>query len=530
MMAKARSKPGTTKKRRKYLRSTCEDPLYEQLGLTLCGRFSEMDIGVLGLPEKIVSFYREIDFNHVSNYLDQTPDGVDHLLFVNVNKNEVLDTLDAFFADYFDRVKKAYEANPVPIYELIGIPDLKRYRNKSVWSLPLKSDYLHLIVTHGLERNGIISMYELLKLNLNDLHKFIKFTDDNQAREFLSFLKTMDVERFNELTDFCAPVDEDEEVPVLPCVPAGSSKKVSGMMDDVLAGDEVSLEGLSAYERALYKKAKAAVDICGSDFYFDVVDNPEEFRKAGKAFVQATGTLLEMMDRNCRRACLYNAVPEWIRNLPIGFLIQYCHTETLYDINVIKSYMSGIDPDLALEKTYLETDELLRSAGNLGDYDHIVFTHNVRMLDDIMDWAATFSIEGAVDECVYKLKNGTIDRNRWRDNPLITARASGLKLKPAEEKACRAEVDRGKVQDNTVYEITGNFRNARHNLFAAIFLTHGSDPVTKDDLEKYMSKEAAYMVWNAVTSGYLDNCLCMYSKQADAVVLRMQMYGKHYWY
>ncbi|MCD8294157.1 MAG: hypothetical protein LUE27_02760 [Clostridia bacterium] len=532
-MAKSQGSKKTTKKRRKYLKATSEEPLYKQLGLTLCGRFSEMDIGVLGLPKEIVSFYRDIDFNSVSHYLDQTPENVWHLLFVYVDRNKVLDTLDDFFVDYFESVKKAYEANPVPIYKLIEIPDLKRYINKSIWSLIARDDQDYEMIPkaiRSLEQHGIISMYELLKLNLHDFHSYTD-VNENEAREFLSHIKSVDVEHFDTLTTFCAPMKVKEDVPVIPPFPVKSKARVSAMIDDALAGDDVSTEGLSDYDRTLYSMAKAAADLCGSDFYFDVADNPDIFRNLGEALVRFSGPMLEMMDLNYKRACLYNKVPEGIRPFTTGLLYQYRHPQDYFDATKLKSYMRGIDPDMPLEEAYMLMDEKLRSAQSIGEYNRILFDCNASALDDIMEWVATISIERAVDECVYKLRDGLINRDRWKDNPLICAVVSGRKLFPAEEEACRKLGKNTMVRENACREILYNFRSAKHDLFAAMFLMNGNKPVTKKDLEKIMSKEAAHMVWNAVKDEYLDEGLYIYSRQADAVMTRskyIEMYSRKY--
>ncbi|MCD8294158.1 MAG: hypothetical protein LUE27_02765 [Clostridia bacterium] len=519
-MAESRGKQKTTKKRRKYLRATSPEPMYSQLGLLPGGRFSEMDLNVLGLNEDAVDYFDRVGYRNVGELLKKDPPGLGKIYWYGVDKNEILNAVDSFFVDYFDSEREKYEANPVPIYELLGINDLKRYMNRTIWTMQMQNACSS--VPRGISslvKSGIVSMYELLKLNLPDFHRKAKL-DEDKGREFLSAVKWCDEHYFDDYTTFCAPLDEDEEVPVLLPVPEESKDIVSRMMDDALAGDEVSTEGLPAYEKSLYARTKAAADICGPDFYFDVIESPYKFWKFSKELVRMTGPALQLMDDNYYMACLFNEVPEQLCKLSYRYLMHFSHPHHMYYEDDASLFPYGFSRSLSIEDMFNSMEPILRSARSEKEYNAAYEKYNMGVLVNMMMWAVTATVEKAVDDCMYRRKRSP-HRDKWDElnDKIIDYRANGYTIKKTAELTGQTQYYVTSVEKDIPAMVRRYFWNAEHDLFAVLFLLCGFKPITQSEIERLMTKEASYMLWKAVTSGAIDCELYSYSPRRNAVII-----------
>ncbi|MCD8307741.1 MAG: hypothetical protein LUD51_05920 [Clostridia bacterium] len=364
------------KEKRQYITDTrSQSGLQYMLHISPDGVFSRIPLDHVGFDDDVLELLANHRIMTIGQILKCSPASLRKKRYLAGYVIGMMDALDAYFCRAFEEGKKAYQNNPVPIYRLIGLKDIDRYRNYLLYDFK-QSRNNYSVDGDALRAHGIITLYDFLKMNLIEYHKYGRYEDSTLRSMLMNLHSDLDIIT-RRMLPMSYPLNEPEIQVISYPLPAREAYKVSSLTDDRIAGDEVSTAGLTVYEKALYDRSAEAIADCGADFYYDVLDNREAFEKLAECLAAFCPAALELMQRKEMLRSLYMAVPERFRQMPARALYHY---KMPRNRNGFKSSPYSMYVGTAREPSFFRNWELFHSTGRMLSLED-AYRHMERMAE-----------------------------------------------------------------------------------------------------------------------------------------------------
>ncbi len=381
------------------------------LNIAAYGVFAKIPLDHVGFDPYILEQLRVHRITMLGQLLTYSPASLRKKRYLQSFIIEILDALDEYFCKAFEEGKKAYYDNPLPIYKLMKLENIDQYRNYLLYDFKVGMRNFPQEFSE-LRAHGIITVYEFLKMNLVTLHEITVIGDSYVRHMMINLHDALQYLFLARTHPMPCPLDEPETQIITYPLPAKAMYKAALLTDDRIAGEEVSTEGLTPYEKALYDRSRDAIDLCGADFYYDVLDNREAFAGFAKRLSAFTSPVLELMQRKEELRNLYMAVPEKFRKMPARALYHYMvprlrtNRGTSYCIYAVSSrevrflnsweQFHGAGRMASLEDCYRHLEHTVEACGTIEDFDKLMDYDGDWQFQDLLSWLANVSMLNAV--------------------------------------------------------------------------------------------------------------------------------------
>ncbi len=427
----------------------------------------------------------------------------------------------------------------LPLYKILGYEDISRYRNIPVdaytdsWIVSR-----HSKVIDAATQSGVLTLHELLTLDLDSVYGMMREHPVSYDREpdyfekskvvdhsaVFDFLVSLDYTLRNEdreFNRFFSLIDIDESPqPVTYPIDSGRQYRVRCLLDDSIAGEEVSPDGLLPEERDLYSKAAGAVEDCGPGFYEDVTDNPEYYKQLAEAFRTCVKENLKDVEEYAWIMSRLYGIPECIRNMKVSKL------EKFYDLHR-KGMFDFLEDDERNMTVYDFLSSYIKEA--LADLDQFNQRY-VDEMDNFLSWAGTLSMDQVIKE-TFTMRMDESSRmpsdDREEAGKVAALVAGGMSR---QEAGRMLGISNMKVASDERYMVNALWEHlsgfggyCRHDLVATYFLlNYGETVLDKKTLEGIVGPVYAYIYWMYIvrTCEEVTNYLYKYSPEDDVIYMK----------
>ncbi|MCD8307742.1 MAG: hypothetical protein LUD51_05925 [Clostridia bacterium] len=510
-------------KKRHFLNGNSHDTFADDACVNANGAYKTVAIDEAGFSDEILDIMKHrMGIGTVGQLLQYSSFDLRHSWCLKNYMIETLDTFDDYLYESLEKQKKEYYDNPVPIYRLLGLKDISRYANYLIYDF--NRVVLHFIpeVFGSLRKRGIITLMDFLKLDLAAYHENFECTD-YEVRIVLGGVKK-GLRSINKVPSMVMPLDCPGKDVITYPLPEDAREKVSSITDDRIAGDKVSLKGMTSYEKALYSRSAEAIEDCGEGFYYDVLDNREPFESFAKSLAVFHAPEMELLQRKEMIRRLYYAVPDRLKKMPARVLNRYMrprYTDTgsdwpyrsyfnSKDVVFFKSYepLRKSDRMMTLEDAFSHMEDLMNGCTTIEELDRLIDTDNDEQFIDLLDWLSHASVLNAIydnfmkpprqhsHEAAKQMKQQITET----DPDEVIARFHEMMIDSDEE--CDAFPYYG--DDDWNYSFWSIYSGCRYDFFAVYMLLTGKTSVPgnildgflyledADDFRKYLSYESKY--------------------------------------
>ncbi|MCD8286663.1 MAG: hypothetical protein LUD50_05510 [Clostridia bacterium] len=403
-------------KKRHFLNGRTLEPFAESACVPY-GFFKNDPIEEVGFSDEIVEILKHyLGISSVWSIMNYSSAQLRRSWSLRNYVSEVIDTVDDYIYEAIEKRKKEYYDDPVPVYKLLEVKDISRYGNYLLYDFNRK--VLHFVpeVFAPLRANGIITLQDFLKMNLVVYHEYAE-CNDKQVRTILSEVKK-GLRSISKVPSLAFPLDSPGKDVIIYPLPEDARERVSSLTDDRIAGDKVSLKGMTSYEKALYNRSKDAIDDCGEDFYYDVLDGKEVFEGLAKGLAMFCSPEIELLERKSMIRSLYLSVPEKLRQMPARALCHYmrprytntgndwpyrdwCGIRQVVFFNGWDAFRTS-DRMVSLEKAFMHMEELMDSCSTVDELDKLIETDNDVQFIDLLDWLSHATMLNAIYDSFMK--------------------------------------------------------------------------------------------------------------------------------
>ncbi|MCD8294153.1 MAG: hypothetical protein LUE27_02740 [Clostridia bacterium] len=488
------------RKRQLITDARCVQPLNCMLSISNLGYFDRIPLEHVGFSDDILELLREHGMTVLGDILGQSPAALRRRRYLYAYVPDMLDALDAYFCKAFEEGEKAYREDPVPIYRLLKLRDIEKYRFCLLHDFSSNVTKSFPDVFKALRASGIITVYDFFKMNLIDYHECVD-QDDSSLRYMLNWISiVLKGSVCNTLPMPCPVNDRETEVITYP-LPAIAKRKVSLLTDDRIAGDDVSVKRLTPYEKALYDRSEEAIEDCGVGFYYDVVEDKEPFVSLSKTLAAFYAPVLELMQRKVLLRNLYMAVPEKFRQMPVRAMYHYMVPRSMNpegnspycrfaccgrEVPFFKEWelFQHQGRMMPLEDAYRHLEELVEECGTIEDFDRIMETDGDWEFLDLLHWLGSVSMLTAVYDSFlktsYKDSHEAPDAMKAiipeADPDEVIARLCAMKH---DQKQVNPDVFPYYKKPYDAFRLTmsGRFSSSRYDFFAVYMLLAGKTSV-----------------------------------------------------
>ncbi|MCD8286664.1 MAG: hypothetical protein LUD50_05515 [Clostridia bacterium] len=389
--------------------NTC---LYYILNISESGVFSKIPLDHVGFDPYILDLLTSHRIKTIGQLIVQSPASLRKKRYLQGLVIDMLDALDEYFCRAFEKGRKAYNENPLPIYKLLGLEDIGRYRNFLLYDFKSRLSFEQTYA--DLCAHGIITLQDLLKMNLVSWHEICALNADVYVRRMLRDLSAGLDSRVRNIIPMAYPLDDAGTEIITYPLPPKAIYAVSSLTDDRIAGDEVSTEGLTPYEKALYDKTCEAIEDCGEGFYYDVMDNREFFECLAKSLSVFWPPALQLMQRRTMLHNLYMSVPERFRKIPARALYHYraprrkdgfkcspyetynyCHDREVWCFASWEIFQ-GKGRMMPLEDCYRHLEKQAWNCETIDDFDRLIEADRDWQFLDLLYWLGRVSMLTAI--------------------------------------------------------------------------------------------------------------------------------------
>ncbi|MCD8294151.1 MAG: hypothetical protein LUE27_02730 [Clostridia bacterium] len=404
-------------RKRHFLNGNSQETFAESASVPANGVYKSVSIDEAGFSDEIADKMKHsLGITTVGQLLQYSSYDLRHSWSLKEYVIETLDTFDEYLYESLEKQKKEYYDNPEPIYRLLGLKDPGRYANYLIYDF--NEAVLHFIpeVFGSLRKNGIITLLDFFKLDLVAYHELFECSD-NEARLVLVCVKK-GLRSISKVPAMVMQLDSAGKDVITYPLPEDARGKVSSLTDDRIAGDRVSLKGMTSYEKALYGKSCEAIEDCGEGFYYDVIDSKEIFESFSKSLAVFYSQELELLQRKEMIRSLYFAVPDRIRKMPARVLCRYMrprYTDTgsewpyrnyynAREVVFFKSYepIRTSDRMMTLEAAFGHMEDLMNGCSTIEELDKLINADNDKQFMDLLDWLSHANMLNAIYDTFMK--------------------------------------------------------------------------------------------------------------------------------
>ncbi len=507
------------------------------------GVFSKIPLDHVGFDPYVLDQLRVHRITVIGQLIGYSPASLRKKRYLQSFVIEMMDALDEYFCNAFEEGKKAYRKNPLPVYRLIGLKDISRYRNYLLYDFNIGSYHDNSDI-NSLRAHGIITLQDYLKMNLLTYHEYGHYEDDASVRAMLMHFRTVLDTKIRIMLPVPYPLDEPESQVISCPLPARAAYTVSSLTDDRIAGDEVSTDGLTPYEKALYDRTREAIDDCGGEFYYDVLDNREFFESLEKSLAVFRSPVLELMQRRIMLRNLYMSVPERFRRMPARALYHYMvprrrdgHYSSPYtkyasygrEVRFLRSWelFHGQGRMMPLEDCYRHLEKQLDGCESIEEFDNLIETDCDWQLLDLFHWLANVSMLTAVwdnflRDTEYSVREATDERKALvpETNPDETIARFTL-MNHSKKPARTGLFDYyERPYSYTWFGLKDRYKAYRYDFFAVYMLLTGKTSVPFDLARGLLRPEDAISLANFFSE--FSNYIFLYDYNPDTDMVTMK--------
>lgn len=404
-------------KKRQFVNGKSQDSFADCACIPVNGFFTDEPVDDVGFSDEILNILKRYEGIYtVRSLMVHSSIQLRRCWSLREYMPEVLDTIDEYLIEVIGKRRKEYYDNPVPVYTLLGVKDISRYANCLLYDF--NRMVLHYVpgTFDCLRANGIITLQDFLKLDLAAWHRFDEWTDTG-VRVVLRDVKR-NLRSASKLPSLPYPLDSPGKEAITFPLPEEAREKVSSLTDDRLAGDKVSLKGLSPYEKALYNRAKDAIDDCTADFYYDILDFKEPAERLAQSLALFCSPEIELMQRRAMICSLYLAVPDRIRKMPARALCHYMmprythedrnwpYRDRYNSREVVffqnwQPFSSG-SRMISLEDAFAHFEELMNGCRVIDELDRLIDEDRDMQFIDLLHWLSHATMLNGVYDSFFK--------------------------------------------------------------------------------------------------------------------------------
>ncbi len=403
-------------RKRHFVNGRTLEPFFQSARIPV-GFFKDIPVEEVGFTDEIVDILKHrLGISSVCSLVQYSSAELRRSYSLREYVSEVLDTIDDYLYEIIEKRKKEYYDSPEPLYRLLEVKDISRYGNVLLY------DFNRIVTRYvpacfaSLRANGIITLQDFLKMDLVTYHEYHECSDV-EIRVVLSDVKK-GLRSVSKVPGLPYPLDYPGKEAITYPLPEDSREKVASLTDDRIAGDKVSLKGLSSYEKALYNRSKDAIDDCSADFYYDVADNKEIFGGLAKSLAVFCSAEIELLQRKTMIRSLYAGVPARLRSMPARVLCRYMRPRyvsadkdwsyrSIYssrDIVFFKGWapFRSDNKMVSLEDAFAHFEELMDGCSTIEELDRVIETDNDEQFIDLLHWLSRATMLNAVYDTFMK--------------------------------------------------------------------------------------------------------------------------------
>ncbi|MCD8294154.1 MAG: hypothetical protein LUE27_02745 [Clostridia bacterium] len=508
--------------------------LFSSFGLRMTDWYDDLDVDGLDLGTDIIERLRSNGYGTIGSVLSAEPKNLRRKEGMEEHMEEVIGAVAEYVLE--DRaLLSAYAAkNDLPLYRILRYEDIRQYRNVPVDIYAEEWDMRDCIeVPRAARYSRVVTLYEFLKLDLTTIRGMIlTYRSDNKQNMpaavsdhdlLFNYLVRLDMR----LKKFGIPPEcryltlldtDDDPQPVTYPINPFWQHRIRTLLDRHIAGKEVSLKGLPPAARAAYKKAAEAMDICGTDVFDGILEDPDYSGYFAECLgYHVTSTLRETELCAWLRTYLYG-IPESIRDRKVSEVIKY------YDLyeDLDHNYLAG-----AMDKTLYGYFSAYVDSCLSNDLQEAL---KARPVNEFLKWAGSAGMEQVIQETFTSSMGDRIpllDGELEEMQKVVELRSAGMTRKEAGAKIGITNMKVAAVEKNIDWclwhHINEGENHCIHDLVAVYFLLNpGAKTLDRKTLEGLLGPGKAFVYWNYIQRNYEDltNSLYAYSPDKDSIHLK----------